>query len=252
MLINGTLAWSNLHKHKQAVFNTSDVMEYVELTSDFNKQDTWKPQEEIMGEISVRYGTNIVSETDKSKDAYVRIRLTDLLTIGNTRIIYSDERLMINSDGNYITFKTEEEAKAFLDQKSSNDYSRIKFYTSYLNDKPLYYIASTQDDDNGQYGKFLPKEFISEYNNSQTEGFDLNVTSDSVETKDYVSHKWNTSNTNPMQDLINNYIKINLNTNNVMTYDDWLNTNQEVGDYWILDTRGEEGWVYWPKQWNTQ
>lgn len=238
LILGGTLAYQDYTQHAANEFSGTDSKHAVHLIEDFKEVKDWKVADApIKKEIRVRNMGGTEDFPGDYEDVYVRLQLKEYMEIAKLSYEYSDSRLMINTEGAFYAYDTEEAAKqAFPGHK-------VEKHTALGADAEKWYVVTQAHDDNGQYGRFLILDSSLEDAKSLVPGVIRAVdaaTIDHHENKngecDYTIHKWDGNLT-----VFEEYIKWFLG-DNVIKMEDW---DGKPTAKWILDTNSAEGWVYW-------
>ena len=268
LLTASSLAWRDVSQHKTNKFLTSGVEHNVTLVENFQEVTNWRIGQTMKKEVSVRNGQQ---SDDPSKylyeDALIRVQFKEYMEIGSKNYVFNQDRLMINTAGDFIRFTTEQAAREYMSANTIPNEARITRVKGYY-DGPTapadgyYYIATQLQDQNGQYGKYLVTgiensnavsivDGIAKGNpgsnhtttkpNTEQTGTDRYKVDESA----WSVHTWGRDEKlgNAQASAFTEYVKWSLG-NDVITFDAW---DKKPVDKWILDTNSEQGWAYWGK-----
>ena len=267
LLATGSLAWRDLSQYKTNKFMTSGVEHNVVLVENFQEVANWRVGQTMKKEVSVRNGQE---SDDPSKylyeNALIRVQFKEFMDIGSKNYIFNQERLMINTSGDFIRFMTEQDAREYMNTNKLPNETRIKQVKGYYdgNSAPAdgyYYIATQLNDQNGQFGKFLVIGVEANESVSLVDGIakgnpgsshtstlnphveQTNQESYKIDENAWSVHKWGTdANLSYAEEsAFTNYVRWSLG-NDVITSDAW---DKKPVEKWILDTNSEQGWAYW-------
>lgn len=276
LMISGTLAWRDISQHKSNKLQTSLLNHNVVLVEDFEEVNDWSASSDpIKKKVSVRNGNDIDDlEKYQYEDAFVRLQLREFMAIMKTTPTFSENRYLIDVDGNFVKGESADEvllkAQAIDPNIVYSDLERKISYTDPQNiaaDGGFWYVKTNDLSINGIYGKFLiidieedPQGYISQLtgNPIDIDNLDksMSIHHNDIDDKDvmedldeYATHTW----TETFMDLgfeMSLFKKlVNLNFGNeVITYDQWVKEGAKATKKWILDTNSPEGWVYWGKR----
>lgn len=253
IILSSTLAWRDISQHKTNHFTTTTVVHNVVLVENFEPVENWRVNETKIKEVTVRNGQD-TDDVDKYiyDDAYVRIQFKEFMDIKTQAYIYSDDRLMVDRNGNFLRFNTLNEAQTYMDEHDIPNHDRIVELEGYYDSQPYYYIKTQSGDINGQYGRFLVMEITDSEAQSlvsgQTNHNDASKTQHQITPNDedsYTTHTWSASNPDyaysDLNSPFNAYVRWTLGED-VILIDEWDGTSVAK---WIIDTDSPEGWVYW-------
>lgn len=256
LLLSGSLAWHDYTQHKTNNFTTKTVDFNVTLIEDFEEVSEWEKGQAIVKAVSVRNGEDADTAKSIYKDAYIRLQFKEYMEIGERTYVYSENRYMIDTDGNFYRFSTQAEAEAFLATLNQKDYDsdldpqdRIVSQKGYFDDQAYFYIRTQAHDPNGQYGKFVILD-VEEEMKSIIDG----QTNQSESARNDKQHDENPADNNESQYTVKTwddstsafekYVEWQLGED-VITLEQWIEGGKQPVAKWIIDTTSDEGWVYW-------
>lgn len=262
LIVGGSLAWQDVKQHKTNTFATKSVAHSIVLVEDFEPIEGWTLGQVIKKEVSVRNG----QESDNTEkysynDGYVRLQLREFMGVADQSTVTSEDRLMVQTNGDFYRFETQAEAEA----QASNlmlELDRVIGLTG-INDKGVehFYLKTAADDLNGQYGKFLIIGITTGTLKSIQDGSDVIDIDKDVKDKhntqdgnnkedgsDYKTHIWaeDQDSYTPTDNKFIEYVKWSLGSD-VITLKQWKdNFHSKRVAKWILDTDDTtNGYVYW-------
>ena len=245
-MLGGTYAYRDYAQHKNNEFNGPDNKYDVRLVEDFNPSDAsnWMVGDPITKEIRA---ANVGEAFKGYGPAYVRLQLKEYMEIGQLIYVKTDERYMVDTDGQFEIFESEELAReAYPDHV----YAEL---TDAVTDREGWFVRTQEGDVNGQYGKHVVIQYEINMENAEKvlgpESPDRasdDAKSDAQHHEPntgecaYTVHKWDGAN------AIAAYISWILGED-VVAYSEWAGS-PALEAKWVYDDRpGEEGtgWVYW-------
>ena len=257
LLVTATFAVRDMAQHKTNRIQTTFSRDNVVLIDDFNPMNAkhWKLNEVIDNYVFVRNGQD---EDDKDRyiyeDAYVRLQIKEYLEFVNYEYVYSDVRLMVDTQGNFIKYDTYDSLTSWMQENNVPQDARIIELQGYYDDIPYFYISTQYLDANGEYGKFLIMDRLTDPGvsvviNQENQSLDAKERHHDISNNEdlYTVHTWSDKEYFSYADLSNpipQYIRLHLGED-VISYDEWIASGAEAVQKWILDTNSEEGWAYW-------
>ena len=242
MLIGGAFAWADNSQHKTNAVAGGGQGEAndVVLVEDYEEPPDWLEDEALKKEIWAR--------NTGGGPIFVRLQLKEYMDVAAAAYTYSDEFLLVDSDGKFVAADTLEALKAWLDENGvpyTDD--QFKRYTAYGGDAERFYFATGETTTiNGKYGKKLLLGYAQGAPASLVPGVARGVyenTGDhwSHPTGEclYTPHLWDGS-----ADPFREYVEWGMGAP-LVKLSDW--DGQPVAA-WILDDSSAnkaEGWVYW-------
>lgn len=294
LLLSTTYALSDFNQHKTNIFGNEGKNIDVTLNEDFDENDDWEQGETINKKVNV---TNI--QVPNGESVYVRLALKEYMDISH--LTYTYEMDTYNNNGEpyrFLTWTKEtyapnvglfvaDEVKSVVEGwlttyfKDKLDTSRVigPFHNALDPDDPpagKYYVATTIDDINGQYGKYLVNDIIPDpakgnFDRANYPGVDLiagkaiwdpkpdmsaladikDFESDDgidFEYNNFARHLWDDSDSNtytPGDPTLHDYVQLNFATN-VVPLSTWKQNPVPV-KAWIYDdsTGVTEPYAYW-------
>ncbi len=257
LLVTATFAVRDMAQHKTNRIQTTFSRDNVVLIDDFNPMNAkhWKLNEVIDNYVFVRNGQD-EDDIDRYiyEDAYVRLQIKEYLEFVNYEYIYSDVRLMVDTQGNFIKYDTYDSLTTWMQENNVPQDARIIELQGYYDDIPYFYISTQYLDANGEYGKFLIMDRLTDPGvsvviNQENQSLDAKVRHHDISNNEdlYTVHTWSDKEYFSYADLSNpipQYIRLHLGED-VISYDEWIASGAESVQKWILDTNSEEGWAYW-------
>jgi len=257
-----TYAWTDYKQHKSNDFNGKGMKYEARLVEDFVEVDDWKVDDgDITKKISV---TNLGQSAAGFGNVYVRLQLKEYMEIGKVTTVETEKRYMIDTEGRFIYYATEDQAKAAVAQGGKYEGHAYMLLTDAVTGTTGYFIQTQDHDPNGQMGKHVisditaldPVKVIASGPDRATStnhhGTIQNIGGTTAfvthsEECDYAIHSFM-----PGADLeTREYIEWRLGAD-VITLSEWLDpTGQYKGmpvARWIIDNsvaNGSQGWVYW-------
>ena len=234
----------NYSQHMSNGSEWSAINADVRTIEDFEEADNWGISDgPIKKEIRV---ANLGGAGYGS--IYVRLQLKEYMEIGVMSAAYSDQRYIIDTNGDFVVFPTKEDALA--DWPGHN----VEQLTDVASGVSGWFVESQQGDPNGQYGKHVTISFEDDMTHAtKVLGDDSppNAAQDAADKHhmapngecDYLSHDWKTPN------AIEEYVLWYLG-DHVYSLSGWLATPAPLqgGAFWVYDDLFSTGWVYWMQQ----
>lgn len=257
LLTTSSLAWRDMSQYKTNKFATSSVENNVVLVEDFQEVKNWRVGQDVKKRVLVRNGQDSDDPTQfHYEKAFVRLQFREFMEIGTKDYVYNKDRLMIDEKGDFIRFKSEALGQQYMESHKIPNADRIQQVKGFYDgsDAPAggyFYIATQEKDHNGQYGKFLVIDVTTSDAKPLVEGVDKgkpgayhHVTQNNhTDEKKWPVHQWsgNRDDGYAKPSPFTNHVKWNL-SDDVISIDKW---NGEPVSKWIVDTKSEQGWVYW-------
>ena len=267
-----TYAWKDYKQHKTNEFaNTESKYEAV-LSEDFQEKENWRVSDgKIKKTISV---TNTGIAENGFEAVYVRIQLKEYMEIIPLEWEETADRYMIDTDGKYIVFETEAQARASYPDAPFDELEdgAYKILTDAVSGVTGWFIPTKEYDENGQYGKYVVTKYELDGDLIKVTGDDIDradedaqkskkhdvaangVTPDKNGECDYRKYIWEGTQidsgglfTNTAGNPTMEYIKWILG-GNVITLSEWreLCEGMPVAMWIIDDTAGnDDPWIYW-------
>ena len=250
LIVTGVYAWfdNSQHKTNVATGGNNTVKQDVVLVEDFEEPEDWMQDDELKKEVSVK--------NTGDGPIFVRLQFKEYMDLVKVEYNRTPERLMVDSDGKFMFWKTEADAKLWLQNNHIpfTDAQLVK-YTAYGETDERIYFATAEDTPlNGRDGKYLLLDYIEHAPKSLVDGVNRGVYSDTDDHRlhptdecKYTPHLWNGStlpggkDTDPDKDPFHEYVEWKLGAP-VIKLSDW--DGQPVAA-WILDDTSDEGWAYW-------
>lgn len=257
LLVTATFAVRDMAQHKTNRIQTTFSRDNVVLIDDFNLMNAkhWKLNEVIDNYVFVRNGQD-EDDIDRYiyEDAYVRLQIKEYLEFVNYEYVYSDVRLMVDTQGNFIKYDTYDSLTSWMQENNVPQDARIIELQGYYDDIPYFYISTQYLDANGEYGKFIIMDRLTDPGvsvviNQENQSLDAKEKHHDISNNEdlYTVHTWSDKEYFSYADLSNpipQYIRLHLGED-VISYDEWIASGAEAVQKWILDTNSEEGWAYW-------
>ena len=242
--LSGTYAWNDYKQHKSNRMGSSDTKYEARLVEEFDDEDDWTVEKgRIPKKISV---VNLGERNDNFGDVYVRIQLKEYMEIGGFSTTETTLRYMIDTEGQFITYASEQAAQAAWPGHN------VANLTDKVTGKSGWFIETQAGDPNGQMGKHVVIDIAIEdavpvipgttravnLNHHGYQGPNGFVTrSDEC---NYTVHPWN-----GMTLPTASYVDWHLNDPAIIKLSDWLADGSPAVDKWIIDDVSNSGWVYW-------
>jgi len=252
IIVTGAFAWYDNSQHKSNIATGGNKIarQDVVLIEDYEEPDDWFPDEELKKEVSVK-------NTGEGQ-VYIRLQLKEYMDIASVEYEYSDERLLVDTDGRFMSWNTKADAEAWL---TSNGIpftdAQLVSYTAYGETAAKIFFATDEHTPlNGRYGKFMMLDYTENAPTSLVPGV---VRGTYEETDDhqehpkseclYTPHLWNGAtpeggkDTDPNKDPFHEYVEWNLGAP-LIKLSAW---DGKPVAAWILDDVSDDGqgWVYW-------
>jgi len=295
LLIGGTYAYS-LFEHKSN-FLKKDARTQARLVENFEDEDDWMVNTELTKEISVMNMGNTTQFPNKGwSDIFVRVQLKEFMEIKSVNYEYYYDgynpsapaagekdyvRFMIDRSGNFVRVPVSSAAtksaavtafinnpsnwtdvlddpnvatSQFLQSLSASDFVEIQ---GFYDDEPYYYIKTSKNFPNGQYGAGVVMKKIVSDTGIDIPGMvgvkkatDVDYTNykdsvawhDHTEECDYPAHVWDPDDPEFCNFGTHYYVEWNMNPDHYMYYSEWLES-PGIYEKWILDPA--TGWAYW-------
>ena len=267
LVVGGVFAWADNTQHKSNIATgggAGDKNDIV-LIEDYEEPDDWQQGDELKKEVWAK--------NTGDGQLYVRLQLKEYMDIAKVTYDYSDDLLLVNTDGKFM-------ASANTGAPTAADLAAYKLaltnmglvYTdAQITNPPLtaygetvarYYLKTDGTTNlNGKYGKFLLMGFSQAAPRSLVEDVDRGTYEPTIDHKNhptseclYTPHVWNGSvcencgqgdDTDPYDDGtglgFHDYVQWTMGADLVLL-SDW---NGEPVAKWILDDTSAEGWAYW-------
>ncbi|MDR0838416.1 MAG: Ig-like domain-containing protein [Oscillospiraceae bacterium] len=244
LLMSGTYAYRNHNQHKTNEGSGGPPKYDVKLVEDFDEKDEWNTGDpDVKKEIRV---ANLGVAAEGYGSAYVRLQLKEYMEIAKPDYQYSDKRYMIDEQGRFLWFETQEAAAA-----EYPDHVYTPFTAEQIG-KAGYLVATQAGDPNGQYGAFVILGYTEGTPVSLVPGV---VRATTAATTDhqlwsngecaYTIHLWDAS--NPADDGMefHRYVQWNLGPD-VISLSDWITGGAKPVAKWIYDDRDVANpYAYW-------
>jgi hypothetical protein len=165
LLITGTYAWTSYRDHKTNETKVGALMYKARLVETYDPTQTlhWKATDPpVTKTISVlNPGAKSEHDTNLYGDIFVRIQLKEFMEFYPTKEVYSAERYMVDTKGEFISFKDRADAEEY-EQKIRNEFGNGTHLIVQLRESLAYqsdsYAANKESIDryiaqyNSQYG----------------------------------------------------------------------------------------------------
>ena len=228
ILLTGSYAWRDFSQVKINEASGNGEINEVRLVEDYDEIEDWSM--ENAKKTKRIYVKN--TGTEKTQETFVRLKIGEYMDLID--IQESPERLLLDENGDFVSFDTEASAQAAYPNHE------VKSYQEYRKSEPKYYIVTQEKDENGQFGKKMllysdERELVA---GNGTERPTVNGQEHSqVECDKFELYSWDGSG------KIREYIEFQDGTNALGEYD------SASDGQWIIDTKDgvNTGWVYWSK-----
>lgn len=235
IFLTGTLAWRDFSQHKTNEASGDGIMYDVSLIEEYETITNWKVTDpEQTKKIMVKN----MGKDDTYGQLYVRLQLKEYMEISEDGVEYSEQRFMLDKNGEFITFSDEDEAeKAY----PIAEYEREK-HQILGDDQERWYIALPP---NEEYGKFLPLRFQKGEPVPLVEGSiraqeDNRYQHEENDACNYKIHTWKDE--AEIEDPFHEFVDWILNDQEIIEMNQWDGNPAPV---WIADTQSAEGYIYW-------
>ena len=263
LIIGGVFAWADNSQHKTNAMSGGNRIEKndVVLVEDFEEPKDWQEGDELKKEIWVK--------NTGDGQVFVRLQLKEYMDIAKVTYTYSDEFLLVDTDGRFLQSAGTGTANLASFKLGLNNMglvyedSQIVTYKAYGDSVDRFYLATGETTNvNGKYGKRMLLDYdqaafkslvdgVARGAYEQTVDHKLHPTSECL----YTPHLWN----NPPAALndcgqgddselydgtglgFHDYVEWTLGAP-LVKLSDW--DGQPVAA-WILDDSSDEGWAYW-------
>ena len=267
-----TYAWKDYKQHKTNEFANSEPKYEAVLAEDFQEKENWRVSDgKIKKTISV---TNTGIAENGFEAVYVRIQLKEYMEIVPLEWKETADRYMVDTDGKYIVFKTEAQARASYPDAPFDELKggAYKILTDAVSGVTGWFIPTKEYDENGQYGKYVVTKYELGGDLIKVTGDDIDradedaqkskkhdvaangVTPDKNGECDYRKYIWEGTQlegdglfTNTAGNPTMEYIKWILGEN-VITLSEWMDRyNGAPVAMWIIDDTedNDNPWIYW-------
>ena len=146
-MVGATFAWIDYDQHKSNEFNGRGYHHDVRLIDDFDEVDDWRIDDgPISKEIRV---ANVALASDAFGPVIVRLQLKEYMEIGELSYTMTDKRYMIDTNGRFVVFTSEDAAK--LAWPGHN----VAQLTDVVTKATGWFVETQAHDPNGQYGKYV-------------------------------------------------------------------------------------------------
>ncbi|MDR1410334.1 MAG: DUF6273 domain-containing protein [Oscillospiraceae bacterium] len=233
MLVGGSLAWRDYTQHKtNETRGGEDVLYTVKLVEDYTERKNWKKEQgKVDKKIRV---TNDGLTNGNYGTSYVRLQLKDYMEIGKKQQTYTGVRYMIDTNGNFVYYSTQEAAQ------TAYPGHKVAHLTDAIHNITGWFIQTQAKDPNGQYGAFLCTKITDGAATSVLPGYtradyEADVNHQIVPNGECAYHLklWDDAKT-----AIDDYVQVNLG-HDVVLLADW---DGKPTAKWIL---APDGWIYW-------
>jgi len=246
LLLTGTYAYIALGQHDSNEAMGSGTKYDATLNEEYEPPTDWKVSDPA---VSKKINVTNTGLTDGTYgDVYIRVQLREYMEIAPISYVYYDvnndgtpDLYMTNPDGSYVIFDTQTDAQTAYPGHT------VAELTDAVSGQTGWFVQTQAGDMNGQYGKYVIKEFTSGTAGSLVSGVTRATDADYGEEGhngecDYTLHVWDENVTGYSDtELFLAYVKWTLG-DDVITIDEWDGTSMAK---WIIDTSSEDGWIYW-------
>jgi len=152
--VGGTFAWQDYRQHKSNELGGIKIKYEARLVEDFEEVPDWKVEDgDVKKEIRV---TNLGQAAAGYGAVYVRLQLKEFMQIGDITYVETHKRYMIDTEGQFITFTSENAAKtAYPDHEVEGPPLR-----DFVTGASGWFIVTQDHDPNGQMGKHIITNII--------------------------------------------------------------------------------------------
>ncbi|MCL2107534.1 MAG: hypothetical protein FWH26_10825 [Oscillospiraceae bacterium] len=257
MILGGVWAWADSSQHKSNVVTGGNQNEKQDaiLVEDFEEPDDWQEGDDLKKEVWVK-------NTGEGR-IFVRLQLKEYMEIAKQTYEYSNDYLLVDSDGRFVTATSAANLKVWLAANMPglvyND-SQIKSFTAYGDTAKFYFVTDETTNLNGKYGKLL----LTDYNQTAARPLIENAVRGDYDPVPghsnlecaYTPHLWdkddiaNCEQGDDSEDYdgtglgFHDYVEWLLGAQ-VITLTDWIAAGAEPVAKWILDDSSAAGWAYW-------
>ncbi|MCL2352259.1 MAG: Ig-like domain-containing protein [Firmicutes bacterium] len=233
--IGSTWAYSDFTQHKSNELEGTGLKYDASLVENFAEVTDWKITD---GQVQkeVRAANNGIA-AEGFGDVYVRLQFKEYMEIGILTYTYSQDRYMIDTDGNFIVFATKDEAEAaYPDHEYANA-------TDFVSGASGWFVLTQAGDPNGQYGKFMitsitpSNEMTPLIPGTSRESGEASANHEAGDNQEcaYPVHSWIT----PLSTA--DYVEWQLGPN-IIPLSQWDGNPVAA---WILDDSSDSGYAYW-------
>ncbi|MDR2753410.1 MAG: hypothetical protein LBB50_03780 [Oscillospiraceae bacterium] len=275
MIVSGVYAWidNSQHKSNVATGGNENKKQDVVLVEDYEEPDDWQQDDELKKEVWVK--------NTGEGNVFVRLQLKEYMDISKITYSYSDEYLLMDSDGKFVAsaggtatdpptkaqrdaFKLALDNMVDINGDKINlvfDDSQIKPFKAYGDVWRFYLVTDKTTNINGKYGKRLLEDFDQATPRSLVAGVERGEYEETIDHKLhptseclYTPHTWleppagpencghgDDGETPPRG--FHDYVEWTLGqAAQLIKLSDW--DGRPVAA-WILDDSSPEGWAYW-------
>lgn len=259
MIVGGVFSWVDSSQHKTNVVTGGNLTEKNDavLVEDYEEPDDWQLDDELKKEIWVK--------NSGDGQIYVRVQLKEYMDIAKVTYSYSEEYLLLDSDGRFVSANTAASLKAWLSANLPDLVyadGQIVSLRAYGESANLFYLATDETTNvNGKYGKRL----LLDYEQAAFAPLMADAVRGGYETTDdhqnhptaeclYAPHLWDGDAPDdcgqgecPDGFGFHDYVQWNLGAD-IILLSDWIALGAEPAPVWILDDVSDAkdaGWAYW-------
>ena len=250
IVIGGVFAWYDNSQHKTNIITGNNKMtrDDVVLIEDFEPPEDWQQGDELKKEVYVK--------NTGDGQVFVRLQLKEYMDIAKETYIYSDERLMVDKDGKFMSWADKAAAKTWL-EKDNIPFTEAQLveYIMYGDTVKRVYFATNENTPlNGRDGKKMLLEYKQDAPKSLVDGITRAAYMDTDDHRlhptgecKYTPHLWNGTtfaggkDTAPNKDPFHEYVEMKLGTP-LKKLSEW---DGQPFAGWLLDDTSAEGWAYW-------
>lgn len=262
LAVTGTVAYKDYNQHKSNVLTSAATQYDVVLVNEFEPIEHWSMGDGAKAApMYVKNSHSSRGNDTELSDIFVRVQLKEYMETSGQKYIYSDHRFMIDTDGNYERFETIDAANNFIASLENSDRkTQPQKVQGYFDDQEYYYIPTQAKDINGQFGLHLvmgvekdgeAKPLIEGSTRADKEALknehhnpgDIDECDYPIVYFEEKREGWSEAFELRNKSAITEYIKVNFG-DEMMTLEEWEQNPRPV-QKWILDTRNEEGYMYW-------
>ena len=255
MSVGAVWAWYDNSQHKSniATGGPDNIAQDVVLVEDFKEPDDWMEGDLLDKKISV---------LNKGEgDIFVRIQLKEYMETAAQHYSYTDEYLLVDSNGAFVSAASKADLKAWIAQNMPDlvytDSQLVGPFTAYgVTGAGQFYLAVDETTNyNGKYGKQLLTSFVQDGYKSFDSAVERGEYENTADHRDhptseclYTIHTWDGEDhcdcENADQGKFHDFVQWNLGSD-IILLSDWVAAGSTPGAFWILDDTSDEGWAYW-------